>query len=447
MRPLIAFFVFGLLVGGSAGTAFAAQIQGPARYGSSVNFNYPDGLEVRRRSGPIYDWPDAPNGWGNMRDVNKMSIGGRDVNIDGIRKFQPINLARSAVTLAKLAGPIGIGLTLLDLVWDEVMKQWVKPGQVGDEGALIPGKYWYSASAPGCTQAADQCSWLEATTAFRNNYGGSNPDMGDARFTSQCTLNGTAALCPFEYYYVPWESWFGGGSATFYAAGDAPPSENVPASDQDIEDSIYAELVARGMGSDLARRLIEAGYTLAPDGHEAVGPSSIPGDTSTVTTSGPAGTTTTTTNTTTNLTYNTDNTTNTTTVTVTQTTNTTTTSPDGTTTTSVDTKSPAPGETPPEEEPKAFCDLFPDASACQKLDIPQGQTVEPEEINVTFTPSGGFGSDGGTCPSPYYFIVQDRSFSVDYQPFCNFFVSVRPVVIAMAFITAMLISLGGYKRD
>ncbi|NMG73124.1 hypothetical protein, partial [Parazoarcus communis] len=30
--------------------------------------------------------------------------------------------------------------------------------------------------------------------------------------------------------------------------------------DQQIEDAIYVELVARGMGSDLARRLIEAGY-------------------------------------------------------------------------------------------------------------------------------------------------------------------------------------------
>jgi len=110
-------------------------------------------------------------------------------------------------------------------------------------------------------------------------------------------------------------------------------------------------------------------------------------------------------------------------------------------------KSPAPGETPPEEEPKAFCDLFPDASACQKLDIPEGQPVEPEEVNVTFAPSGGFGSEGGSCPSPYSFSVQGRAFAIDYQPFCDFFTSVRPVVIAMAFVTAMLIALGGYKRD
>jgi len=436
MRALRAvfFFFFGLLLGGSAVTAFAAQIEGPARYGPSVNFNYPDGLEVRRRSGPIYDWPDAPNGWGNMRDVNKMSIGGRDVNIEGIRKFQPINLARSAVTLAKLAGPIGIGLTVLDLVWDEA-SGWLKSDEPPTD--YISGSWWdpfnlgteFVASSPQavCDERRARIGWAPLTASPMN------PEQWRCKDASGNTM-GWAYLkeaCPAG------QVWSGGVCTASQRA----------ATDAEIEDAIYTELVARGMGSELARRLIEAGYTLAPDGHEAVGPSSIPGDTTTSTTSGPAGTTTTTTSTTNNLTYNTDNTTNTTTVTVTQTTNTTTTAPDGTTTTSVGTKAPAPGETPPEEEPKAFCDLFPDASACQKLDIPEGQPVEPEEVNVTFAPSGGFGSEGGSCPSPYSFSVQGRAFAIDYQPFCNFFTAVRPVVIAMAFITAMLIALGGYKRD
>lgn len=446
MRALRAvfFFFFGLLLGGSAVTAFAAQIEGPARYGPSVNFNYPDGLEVRRRSGPIYDWPDAPNGWGNMRDVNKMSIGGRDVNIEGIRKFQPINLARSAVTLAKLAGPIGIGLTLLDLVWDEV-EGWLSPSGVDDP---VPGvSYWSNGSLmTRCRSASEKCSWNDVVEEFTPKAWGGSAIQNRQYSHVIGTLYGNTVRAVFKGTWngAPYEGefWFSYGGESH---GQEQPRS--PATDAELEDAIYTELVARGMGSDLARRLIEAGYTLAPDGHEAVGPSSIPGDTTTSTTSGPAGTTTTTTSTTNNLTYNTDNTTNTTTVTVTQTTNTTTTAPDGTTTTSVGTKAPAPGETPPEEEPKAFCDLFPDASACQKLDIPEGQPVEPEEVNVTFSPSGGFGSEGGSCPSPYSFSVQGRAFAIDYQPFCNFFVAVRPVVIAMAFITAMLIALGGYKRD
>ena len=444
MRALRAvfFFFFGLLLGGSAVTAFAAQIEGPARYGPSVNFNYPDGLEVRRRSGPIYDWPDAPNGWGNMRDVNKMSIGGRNVDIEGIRKFQPINLARSAVTMAKLAGPIGIGLTLLDLVWDEAQGWLVEPEPIpepqGPQGSFSNNMCSTSHSTP-----RDAC--LGTNVCAGSSWPGTYSWGGQVDTFVYCHReDGSLHLTAVTANVVCPTGWTYSGGACV-APGDPP--ERRAATDAEIEDAIYTELVARGMGSDLARRLIEAGYTLAPDGHEAVGPSSIPGDTITSTTSGPAGTTTTTTSTTNNLTYNTDNTTNTTTVTVTQTTNTTTTAPDGTTTISVATKAPAPGETAPEEEPKAFCDLFPDASACQKLDIPEGQPVEPEEVNVTFAPSGGFGSDGGSCPAPYSFGVQGRAFSIDYQPFCDFFVAVRPVVIAMAFITAMLIALGGYKRD
>lgn len=438
MRALrsVFFFVFGLLLGASAVTAFAAQIEGPARYGSSVNFNYPDGLNVRRRSGPIYDWPDAPNGWGNMRDVNKISIGGRDVNIEGIRKFQPINLARSAVTMAKLAGPIGIGLTLLPYVWDAV-EGWLEPAASDVDPWVWQGSWpdppyqnfqWTGSRAGLCQEYARRHAGVRGWT------------LGDV---THCELFEQS----LQMRYIGNGYERGAYNIATKGAAQEVQEEFTPVSDQALEDAIYIELVARGVGSDLARRLIEAGYTLAPDGHEAVGPSSIPGDTTTSTTSGPAGTTTTTTSITNNLTYNTDNTTNTTTVTVTQTTNTTTTAPDGTTTTSVDTKTPAPGETPPEEEPKAFCDLFPDASACQKLDIPEGQPVEPEEVNVTFAPSGGFGSEGGSCPSPYSFNVQGRAFSIDYQPFCNFFTAVRPVVIAMAFITAMLIALGGYKRD
>lgn len=122
---LALYFVLGLMLGGVTVTAFAAT--GPSRYGSSVNFNYPNGLNIRHpRSGPIYDFDSAPDGWGHMRDINKMSIGGRDVDINGLRKFAPGNLAKLGVGLAKSLGPIGIGLTLADLIWDEVSQQWLK---------------------------------------------------------------------------------------------------------------------------------------------------------------------------------------------------------------------------------------------------------------------------------------------------------------------------------
>lgn len=350
---LLLFFCVGLALGGGSVAAFAA----PADYGRSLNINSPSGGTARPPGWygqPRYDFPDAPDGWGKLRDINTLEIGGKRVDIEGIRKFSPAKLARVGKGLAKSLGPIGIGLMLAELIWDEASEQWRRPQQSGDEGAPEPGRYWYVAGATGCTTAQDQCTWEAATHAWKTNYGGTATDLGDARFTGTCTYNDNTATCPFEYYYVPWETWYPGGVVTFNAAGSAPAGEPVEATDAEIEDAIYTELVARGMGSDLARRLVAAGYTLTPDGHGAVGPTSVPGQTSTSSTTGPNGTTTTTSTTTHNLTYNTNNSNNTTTVTVTNVTTHTTVAPDGTTTTTTETTTPAEGQQ--EEEPQYTLD-------------------------------------------------------------------------------------------
>lgn len=427
-------FVVGLLFGGAVTFAYAQQqLDGPARYGSSINFNYPDGINApRRRGGPIYDFPDAPDGWGKMRDINKIKMGSHTFDVHGVRKFSPGTLAKLGAGFARVAGPVGIGFTLGELVWDEA-QGWLTDDQ--DDGAPVAGVYWWSTGATGCDFVSRQCTFEQAIAAVESRYGlewaGTWSNLNPTRVYAQFTniSNGFTEVRIISY----------GGIA----------EGQRPATDQEIEDAIYVELVARGMGSDLARRLIEAGYTPTPDGHEADGPTSIPGDTTTTTTSGPAGTTTTTNTTTNNLTYNTNTTTNTTTITVTQTTTTTTTAPDGATTVTESTKAPTPGATPeaPPDEPTPFCEQYPDASACKPLDVPPSDPVAPHEIPVAFAPSGGFGSEAGACPPPYSFVVQGRSYQISYSQACDFFSAVRPVVIASAMLTALLIALGGYKRD
>lgn len=431
-------FVVGLVLGASVTFAYAQQLNGPARYGSSIRFNYPDGINAPRRTGgPIYDFPDAPDGWGKMRDINKIKMGSHTFDVHGVRKFSPGTLAKVGAGFARVAGPVGIGITLGELVWDEA-QGWLKPAP--DNTDPVPGVYYWHTSYGPCNTPQAKCTF------------------------DQTTANIDASLTTYVYDSVElinWttqtvHAWFRSISPPFAKVtiyirfgGSAPVEETRPATDQELEDAIYVELVSRGMGSDLARRLIEAGYTPTPDGHEADGPTSIPGDTTTTTTSGSAGTTTTTTNTTNNLTYNTNTTTNTTTITVTQTTTTTTTAPDGGTTVSESTKAPTPGATPeaPPEEPTPFCEQYPDASACKPLDVPPSDPVAPHEIPVTFSPSGGFGSEGGSCPAPHGFIVQGRSYQISYDQACSFFAAVRPVVVAVAFFSALLIALGGYKRD
>ena len=436
MRSLRAFLFLcvGLCLGGFSVFAFAAA----ADYGRSMRLNAPESSRARFTGAPIYDWADAPDGWGRMKDINKINIGSKAFDVTGGRLFSPQTLARGAVSFVRFGGPAWIGFMLAGLVWDEVTQRWLKPD---DGGAPMTGVYyWSSGYGTVCKTVAGECTWQDVVAemdAFL--YAG-------GRYVDPVPVAHEEAYKRYKVALRLRPGWGGKVSYAYINYGGAAPQEHVPASDQDIEDAIYVELVARGMGSDLARRLIESGYNPPVGGIEIDGPSSIPGDSVTSTTSGPAGTTTTTTNTTHNVTYNTNTTNNTSTVTITNTSTTTTTSPDGTTTTET-TESAPEGSTEPPPEEKPFCELYPDASACAKLDVPATDPNQAEDVNVTLTPTGGFGAEGGSCPPPYSFVVQGRSYQISYSQACDFFSAVRPVVIASAMLTALLIALGGYKRD
>lgn len=447
MRSLRAFLFLcvGLCLGGFSVFAFAAA----SDYGRSMKLNSPSSSGARFTGAPIYDWADAPDGWGRMKDINKINIGGKAFDVMGSRLFSPGTLAKGAVSFARYGGPAWLGFMLAGLVWDEVSQRWLKPVE---ENPDFPGRYWvhrYGGST--CKTYAEKCSMSAALDAALSDAEATGKDY---RFTGSpysyggnCSV-GSGEVCdvrqPAELYQFG--DWYG---TWFNVHGQShnDPGETEQATDAELEDAIYVELVARGMGSDLARRLIAAGYNPPVEGIEIDGPSSIPGDSTTTTTSGPAGTTNTTTNTTHNISYTTNTTNNTSTVTITNTTTTTTTTPDGTTTTETTEAAPEGSETEPPPEEKTFCELYPEASACAKLDVPATDPNESEDVTVTLTPTGGFGSEGGSCPPPYAFVVQGRSYQISYAQACDFFSAVRPVVIASAMLTALLIALGGYKRD
>lgn len=429
----LAFFFLGFALAGFSVAAFASA----ASWGRSVNLNYPGVSGGARAPGwygsPIYDFPDAPGGSGHFRDINRVGVGGRIFDVDSRRIFSPGNLAKAGRAMAKVYGPLALGLTLADLIWDPATQQFMDPaGSRYDPFNRCVGylslPVWYSSYSSSCSAGG-----ATAPAYFRN--GNVIAGKVSSQTKDQLVSQGWQ-----------WVNNCGGVHIVFSPfCPSAITPEPVPATDQRIEDAIYVELVARGMGSDLARRLIEAGYR--PDVSEitTTGPSSIPGSTTTSTTSGPSGTTTTTRETNYDMDYAPGS------VTIKERTTETTTAPDGTsTTTTTESTPPATGGTsqpaPPEEPPKPFCELYPDASACQNLDVPTVTPTPPETIDVGFTPSGGFGS-GGSCPAPYAFNVQGRAFSIDYQPICNFMIALNPVVVAVALIAALLIALGGYKRD
>ena len=95
-----------------------------------------------------------------------------------------------------------------------------------------------------------------------------------------------------------------------------------------------------------------------------------------------------------------------------------------------------------EDPVSSFCKNNPTALACVKLGDPtSSQVIENEVVNVKFSASS-WGAENAACPAPVH-IRDDVYFS--YQPACDFFSGIRPVVIAAAFVIAALIVIGAGK--
>lgn len=106
----------------------------------------------------------------------------------------------------------------------------------------------------------------------------------------------------------------------------------------------------------------------------------------------------------------------------------------------------APGDTTPQPAtpPKVQCDLYPDTLGCASLEV----AVSPDQIpsnpvSIGLTPSS-WGS--GTCPAD---VVLNAPFgktaTFSYAPTCQFLSYLSPVLIAIGWITAGWMVIGGVK--
>lgn len=431
---LLAFFLVGLVLGGGSVVAFAAV----SDYGRSIRLNAPASAGARFTGAPIYEWADAPGGWGRMNDINKINIGSKSFDVTGGRLFSPRTLAKGAVSFVRYGGPAWLGWMLAGLVWDEVNKRWLKEDEVDVQ---YPGFRWtvQGCNGPACEPnfatyqeaghfACTQYYGTQGVTQWTSG-GGNPPDM---YYT--CSPGGSVSR---PYQVCPDGQTLQGEVCVDVESGTRP------ATDQELEDAIYAELVARGMGSDLARRLIAAGYRPTPDGHEVSGPNSVPGDTVTSTTTGPNGTTTVTSSTTHNVSYTTNTTNNTSTVTVSSVTVNTTTGPDGTTESTTETTTPSEGEQ--EDEPQYTLDYqgsaMPEIPDFYEQQYPDGFAGEWDKFKgkIGASPLAGFLNGlssglpgGGTCP--------DWSVALNFGAMGNFGTHViAPPCAIWPFIKAVMI--------
>lgn len=95
-----------------------------------------------------------------------------------------------------------------------------------------------------------------------------------------------------------------------------------------------------------------------------------------------------------------------------------------------------PKDNPKPEEQQQLCEKYPDILACQKLDTPEAQDLAKEEVQISIMPLGGWGSEDAACPAPKTANVMGREVAISWQPVCDFAGGLRPLVIAMAWLSA-----------
>lgn len=102
----------------------------------------------------------------------------------------------------------------------------------------------------------------------------------------------------------------------------------------------------------------------------------------------------------------------------------------------------------PNEQQQQLCEVFPDIVACIEPGEAEDSELPEQEIQSTFTPEGGFGAGTASCPAPQQLATGlAGTLQVSWQPMCDFVSALRPIVIAIAGLSAALIFLGGFKED
>lgn len=98
----------------------------------------------------------------------------------------------------------------------------------------------------------------------------------------------------------------------------------------------------------------------------------------------------------------------------------------------------------PDRQP-GLCELYPNILACAGLDTPTGPDLPNKTVDVTVLPNSGWGADNATCPAARHLTVQGRDIPIPYDLFCEFMAGIRPVILAMAWLSAAFIVVGGLK--
>lgn len=110
---------------------------------------------------------------------------------------------------------------------------------------------------------------------------------------------------------------------------------------------------------------------------------------------------------------------------------------------------PDPGSTPrPSGDRPSICELYPNISACQVLgDAPDAKDLSNTELPVRVVPEDGFGPSNASCPPPQVINTSFGSYSLSWDPACDFATGLRPIIIALAWFSVAFAMFGIGGRD
>lgn len=103
--------------------------------------------------------------------------------------------------------------------------------------------------------------------------------------------------------------------------------------------------------------------------------------------------------------------------------------------------------TKPSEKDSDLCLKNPDILACQKLEEVEDKDLDTKDKPISITPDGGWGADNASCPAAKHLTVQGRDIPIPYDLFCTYMQGLRPIIIAMAWLSAGFILLGARESN
>lgn len=96
------------------------------------------------------------------------------------------------------------------------------------------------------------------------------------------------------------------------------------------------------------------------------------------------------------------------------------------------------------EEQQSLCEKHPDILACQKLGTIEPEAIKNTDKSLIINKDEGWGPSDGSCPAPrtISLVTTAKTLEFSFQPLCDFANGVRPIIIALAWLSATLSFMG-----